>query len=255
MKSTQEGSSERASQQPSKHASPLLHGERSGQVEFVDSQPLPAKSITNRAAAHASFQELPEDADIEEIPQKDKHHAVNCVSSDGGSIISDSQTEQSASVLTPSTKSASASFEAERDRAQPSQKSYLSPLRSKRYDSLRSSLLPPSTRSPGHLQAHSRSSSMASILRLSEMEDDYTLPKPAEVVKWTKLRKISLQLYGEEGRRRFGQPTCLAVCGTLAVGTSKGLLLIFDYQQSCKCVIGEATLGTSSDLCILLLTF
>lgn len=121
---------------------------------------------------------------------------------------------------------------------------YLSPLRSKRYDGLRSSLSPATgTPRPGHFQPHSRSSSVASMLHLAEMAEDGNAPKPREAVKWTPLRKMSSQLYSEAGKRAFGIPTCFTVSGVLAIGTTKGLVLIFDYKQSCQATLGNSSLG------------
>lgn len=121
---------------------------------------------------------------------------------------------------------------------------YLSPLRSKRYDGLRSSLSPSiGSPRPGYFQSHSRSSSVASILHLAELADDGTTPRPRESVKWTPLRKLSSHLYSEAGKRAFGTPTCFTVSGVLAIGTTKGLVLIFDYKQVCKCTLGNGTRG------------
>lgn len=61
------------------------------------------------------------------------------------------------------------------------------------------------------------------------------------MVRWTKLRKITGQAFSEIGRRNFGRPTCLAVSTSIVVGTSKGIILVFDYQQSLKTIIGTGT--------------
>lgn len=60
-------------------------------------------------------------------------------------------------------------------------------------------------------------------------------------MRWTKLRKITGQAFSEIGRRNFGRPTCLAVSTSIVVGTSKGIILVFDYQQSLKTIIGTGT--------------
>ncbi|KAK9369674.1 Golgi CORVET complex core vacuolar protein 8-domain-containing protein [Lipomyces kononenkoae] len=62
---------------------------------------------------------------------------------------------------------------------------------------------------------------------------------PWEVVRWTKLRKLSSQVYSEAGKHQFGAPTCFAVGTTIAVGTAKGLILIFDYNQNLLTAIGS----------------
>ena len=133
-------------------------------------------------------------------------------------------------------------------------RNYLYPLRSRRYDGLRSSLLSPAgglSPNPGSLRPQSRSSSQASIVSLSYLTDDHTQAKPEENIKWTKLRKLNDRLYNEAGRRVFGSPTCLSVSGFLALGTTKGFVLIFDYQQVCKFVLGAGTIGTSSNIPLL----
>jgi hypothetical protein len=55
------------------------------------------------------------------------------------------------------------------------------------------------------------------------------------------LKKITGQVFSEIGRRNFGRPTCLNVTVSLAIGTSKGVILIFDYQQVLKSIIGPGT--------------
>jgi hypothetical protein len=60
-------------------------------------------------------------------------------------------------------------------------------------------------------------------------------------VRWTKLKKISGQVFSEVGKRNFGRATCLAVAASLVIGTSKGFILVFDYQQVLKSIIGPGT--------------
>lgn len=81
------------------------------------------------------------------------------------------------------------------------------------------------------------------MLQLANLADDAPATELDDVIKWTKLRKINDQLYNEVGRRAFGRPTCFYVSGVLAIGTSKGLVLIYDYQQVCKHIIGNGTTG------------
>ena len=61
------------------------------------------------------------------------------------------------------------------------------------------------------------------------------------MVRWTKLKKISGQVFSEVGKRNFGRPTCLNVTVSLSIGTSKGFILVFDYQQVLKSIIGPGT--------------
>lgn len=64
------------------------------------------------------------------------------------------------------------------------------------------------------------------------------------MVKWTKLRNITGQAFSEIGKRNFGRPTCITISTIIAMGTSKGLILVFDYDQNLKSIIGSATKGT-----------
>ncbi|KAI9669366.1 MAG: Vacuolar protein sorting-associated protein 8 [Alyxoria varia] len=94
--------------------------------------------------------------------------------------------------------------------------------------------------SPGILRAHSRqvsTSSQGTTTSFSDEEDS----TPWEVVRWTKLRKISSQVFSEAGKRVFGHRTYLAVAASIAIGTSKGLVLLFDYQQNLKTILGQGT--------------
>ncbi|KAI4200077.1 MAG: hypothetical protein LQ350_004216 [Teloschistes chrysophthalmus] len=69
---------------------------------------------------------------------------------------------------------------------------------------------------------------------------------PWEVVRWTKLRKISGQSFSEVGKRNFGRPVCIAISTSIALGTSKGIILIFDYNQNLKSIIGPGTKAVES---------
>lgn len=97
--------------------------------------------------------------------------------------------------------------------------------------------------SPLFLNPHSRQSSLASLGLSDTLEADDSVSAPWDVIRWTKLRKLNGQVYTEIGRRNFGRPTCLAVSSTLVVGTSKGIILVFDYQQNAKVIIGPGTKG------------
>lgn len=105
--------------------------------------------------------------------------------------------------------------------------------------------LSPSLRagSPSFLGGHSRNSSIASrfndnIEYLGTLDEDSA---PWDVVRWTKLKKVTAQLYSDAGRRNFGIPTCVTISATIAIGTDKGLILVFDYSQALKAIIGTGT--------------
>jgi hypothetical protein len=61
---------------------------------------------------------------------------------------------------------------------------------------------------------------------------------PWEPIRWSKLRKISSQLYSEATTAVYGKPTAVLPATLIAVGTSRGLVLVFDYQQNLKQVLG-----------------
>lgn len=98
----------------------------------------------------------------------------------------------------------------------------------------------PRALSPAFLGLHSRQSSLASIgFPVASEADDSTAPW--DVIRWTKLRRITGQIFSEIGKRNFGRPTCLAITDNIVIGTSKGLILVFDYNQSSKASIGFDT--------------
>lgn len=105
-----------------------------------------------------------------------------------------------------------------------------------------SSFSSPRPSSPFLLHTHSRNSSFASQLPLSGTPDlEQDSEAPWEVVRWTKLRKIAGQSFSEIGRRNFGRPTCISVSTAIILGTSKGVVLVYDYQQNLKTIIGPGT--------------
>lgn len=100
----------------------------------------------------------------------------------------------------------------------------------------------PRAQSPASLNAHSRqSSSVTQIFR--DIGVAGISGAPWDVVRWTRLNNITGQAFSEVGKRNFGRPTCLAVSAFIALGTSKGIILIFDYHQNLKSIIGSATKG------------
>lgn len=111
--------------------------------------------------------------------------------------------------------------------------------------SLASPASSPRAASPAFLSTHSRQISLSSQLsQISSQEgnpDDETPQPPWDVIRWTKLRKITSQAFSEAGKRNFGRPTCIAVSALIAIGTSKGLVLGFDYHQTLKIIVGPGT--------------
>lgn len=97
------------------------------------------------------------------------------------------------------------------------------------------------TGSPFLAHLHSRQSSITSQISPTPESDNEIPPSPWDVVRWTKLRQITGQAFSEVGKRNFGRPTCLAVSTSIVIGTSKGIILVFDYHQSLKHIIGTGT--------------
>ncbi|KAJ5143609.1 uncharacterized protein N7515_002396 [Penicillium bovifimosum] len=99
----------------------------------------------------------------------------------------------------------------------------------------------PRTGSPFLAHLHSRQSSITSHASPTPETEAEPQQGPWDVVRWTKLRKITGQAFSEIGKRNFGRPTCLAVSTSIVIGTSKGIILVFDYQQSLKAIVGTGT--------------
>ncbi|KAG9256008.1 Golgi CORVET complex core vacuolar protein 8-domain-containing protein [Emericellopsis atlantica] len=108
-----------------------------------------------------------------------------------------------------------------------------------------SGTLSPRAQSPAFLSPHSRHASLSSNFVLDQSETETSSP-PWEVVRWTRLKKLNGQAFSEAGKRNFGSPTCLAVSASIVLGTSKGIILIFDYNQNLKMILGPGTKAVES---------
>jgi hypothetical protein len=87
--------------------------------------------------------------------------------------------------------------------------------------------------------------SLSSQLFFDSGETETPSP-PWEIVRWTKLKKLNGQAFSEAGKRSFGSPTCIAVSASIVLGTTKGIILMFDYNQNLKMIIGPGTKGEIS---------
>ena len=54
------------------------------------------------------------------------------------------------------------------------------------------------------------------------------------------------EAFSEVGKRKFGRPTCIAIAASIALGTSKGIILVFDYNQNLRSIIGLGTKAVES---------
>jgi hypothetical protein len=102
--------------------------------------------------------------------------------------------------------------------------------------------LSPRPSSPAFAPSHSRHASYSSNFPLDQADTDTPSP-PWEIVRWTRLKKLNSYAFSESGKRNFGSPTCLAVSASIFLGTSKGIILMFDYSQNLKLIIGPGTKG------------
>ena len=100
----------------------------------------------------------------------------------------------------------------------------------------------PRAQSPAFLNVHSRQSSSASQI-FRDLGTTDTSAAPWDVVRWARLDRITGQVFSEVGKRNYGRPTCMAVSAFIAMGTLKGIILIFDYQQKLKSIMGPGTKG------------
>lgn len=65
--------------------------------------------------------------------------------------------------------------------------------------------------------------------------------------RWTTLRHVSEYLFPQAldkarailGTAHVGHPSVLAANGLICVGTVRGLVLVFDFQQRLKCICGD----------------
>lgn len=78
-------------------------------------------------------------------------------------------------------------------------------------------------------------------------------PAQQDFLRWSSLRKIANNMYPPPGRTPLGraaglgEPTVLAVAGGLiAVGTTRGRTMVFEYSQELKCVCGTDIIGECS---------
>jgi vacuolar protein sorting-associated protein 8 len=108
-----------------------------------------------------------------------------------------------------------------------------------------SPMLTPRAQSPNFLTSHSRQSSLTSIAFPPPSEPDEATA-PWEVIRWTKLKKLSGHIFSEVGKRNFGSPTSLSVTDQIVIGTSRGMVLIFDHQQAPRGILGAGTKAVES---------
>ncbi|KAI9280667.1 Golgi CORVET complex core vacuolar protein 8-domain-containing protein [Sporodiniella umbellata] len=65
--------------------------------------------------------------------------------------------------------------------------------------------------------------------------------EPYEAFKWTPLVKISDQLRSDAIKQEGGLISVMTVSGVIAIGTTRGLVFVYDYSQSLKCILGDSS--------------
>lgn len=72
---------------------------------------------------------------------------------------------------------------------------------------------------------------------------------PSDTFRWSPLRRISPRIYPPKTIKvptppeSLGLPMVLAVSGVIAVGTSGGWVMVFDFGQNLKCICGTEATG------------
>eukprot|EP00842_Homolaphlyctis_polyrhiza_P002032 jgi/Hompol1/282/HPOL_000397-RA len=94
-------------------------------------------------------------------------------------------------------------------------------------------------------------SSFHSSDSLAHLQDDAVVsvpPGPQDYLKWTRLRKLSLSLFSEAFERQVGFPTAFTVADGIAVGTSKAVVLLYDFRQNLLGILGDPSPSQASTL-------
>ncbi|KAJ3195438.1 Vacuolar protein sorting-associated protein 8 [Irineochytrium annulatum] len=68
-------------------------------------------------------------------------------------------------------------------------------------------------------------------------------PGPHDVFRWTHLRALSDSLLSDSMTQKVGMPTVFTVSGCIVVGTSRSMLLVYDFTQSLQVILGEFSIA------------
>ncbi|KAG0275322.1 Vacuolar protein sorting-associated protein 8 [Linnemannia exigua] len=92
---------------------------------------------------------------------------------------------------------------------------------------------------------HSRTSSVSfSMSGINNLSDSHSPgpgagAEPWETFRWTPLLKLSDQLFSDDIKASTGLGTCIAVSNIIAVGTSRGSILVYSTTQSLMGIFGS----------------
>ncbi|KAH6669442.1 vacuolar assembly/sorting protein-like protein VPS8 [Halenospora varia] len=214
----------------------LLQEEREGTLT-----PQPLGNGTNRYRNTGALESPSEDGSLDAIPHRpaSPRESLLSIPDDSPSVQGSVLSSPGGSSILPSVASRPG-LESPTPSFRPFDRRFQSRLSSSTL-----SIPRPASPTPAYLKGHGRQVSAASTL-LPDSGDTDTPSPPWEVVRWTKLKKMNGQAFSEVGKRSFGVPTCISVSVSIVLGTSKGIILIFDYHQNLKSIIGPGTKAVES---------
>ncbi|KAF9436335.1 Vacuolar protein sorting-associated protein 8 [Entomortierella beljakovae] len=90
-----------------------------------------------------------------------------------------------------------------------------------------------------HSRASSASFSIPGLNHADSQPGQGSGAEPWETFRWTPLLKLSDQLFSEDIKASAGLGTCIAVANVIAVGTSRGSILVYNTTQSLLGIFGS----------------
>lgn len=83
-------------------------------------------------------------------------------------------------------------------------------------------------------------------LQLNNTEDQTDEEGNITSLKWVNLQNLNETLHSGNAKTIYGNPTCIVPGDVVAIGTSKGYILIFDYRQNLLHALGKNTKALTS---------
>lgn len=170
-----------------------------------------------------------------EVGEADSEHEIP---SDEDELISEASSMRG-SILSSQGLSPTPSFQGTPDRGYVRSIDHRFQTRFNSLTSMRSNYsASPTTRHLSPLTSHSPN--------FDQLFADSEADSPWETIRWNKLRKISNQIFSESASSVYGKPTCILAAAIIAIGTSRGYVLVFDYHQNLQSIIGKNTKAIES---------